>query len=171
MITDAPDKTLGAIWQIDGEAEVHPYSSSRTSLRNALQSIFPSTSPVPPGDTEVAYYLDQALNSDFARRGPTGIIIVSQNLPDSRPEVLRLARRSRNNFVPLILINPSVDSLSPGYPLKWEGKAVYINYDNMRTDVAWDFYKDMLTHHYTAIFRSPRAVSYTHLTLPTILRV
>jgi tetratricopeptide (TPR) repeat protein len=155
LITDAPEKSHGTIWQIDGEVVVHPYSSSRTSLRNALQTIFPSTRPVSEGDTRVAYYLEQALNNSFARRGPTGIILVSQNLPDSGTEILRLARRSRNNFVPLIIINPSIDPLPPEYPLNREGEAVYINYDNMRTDVAWNFYNDMLAHHYTAIFRSP----------------
>ncbi|MFP4686990.1 MAG: hypothetical protein ACLFN5_02650, partial [bacterium] len=158
LITDAPKKSIGTIWQVEGKNVVRSYTSNRATLRNSLQSVYPVASPVDAEDTEVLYLLDQAFNNDFSRRGPTGIIIVSQNLPENGPELQRLAYRSRNNFVPVVLINPTIETLSPTHPFSRDGEFVYINYDNMNSEAVWDFYNDHLDHHYTAIFRSPIAM-------------
>ncbi len=157
LITRAPDDTEGTIWKVYSENNfvVAPMTGSKIKLRNRLNSMHPYKKGKKFDPVQLRNYLHRTVNGAFRRRGPTGIIVVSTRIDNEGSQFNRLARRLRNNGLPLTIINPSISKMSSSSPLLSHGNTLYMNFSNLSTGQVWQNYNRTLQHHYTTVYRSP----------------
>ncbi len=158
VINGAPADSQGSIWSVHGfpRPTVQTRTRHRTLLRNAIARSHPYRQSI-SSDTVFEETLHRALDYGFRRRGSLGVILVTPRLVDypETEELQRLANRLRNNAVPFVIVNPTVESIPDDFSLLEVGDAEQMNLAELSVSRTWSDYNQVLRGHYTGIFRSP----------------
>lgn len=158
FIEGAPSDALGAVWKSSSEQNQviqQGFTRKNILLRNALRRMDVEVGPSSRADTVLPELINSALDVSFRNRGPTGIILVSSQIPTDGKSFKQVSQRLKNNRVPLVLVNPTNQRLDPDYPLRAIPENRYHDFYNLdELSRGWDFYQDILRSHYTIVYKS-----------------
>ncbi len=157
LVEQAPQDSRGSLWSVDNHPTpaIQPSTYSRESLNYRMNQQQPQRILDPLSDETFKELLNNAIDLGFGWRGPTGIIVVSSRFNDLRGDYGRIARRLRNNSMPLFVVDPGVAEPSSDNLLLTVGKGKFFNAATIDTEEIWESYNRRLSRHYTAVFRSP----------------
>jgi hypothetical protein len=153
FVSESPDSSRGSIWSVGDDEVLQGWTDRNVRHRNVLDRLSVTTTS-DRADTALVESIGLALDTVFATRGAQGVIVVSNNLPSESERVIQLARRFKNNSVPLTVMHPTVEELPRSHPFRDVAPSRYFNLSNPAMDGAWSHYSRWLRSHYTAIFRS-----------------